>query len=86
MAKNTLNVLEMSDADLRSNVASMENEYRQMKFDHAAKGLANPLELRGVRRDIARILTEIRRREIAAMSPEEIDLRSKIRERRRKNR
>lgn len=81
---NNLNVSELTDMELRSNVASMENEYRQMKFDHAAKGLANPLELRSTRREIARLLTEIRRRELSVMSQDELDLRSKTRLRRRR--
>jgi large subunit ribosomal protein L29 len=84
MAKEKLNVAEMTDADLQSQLASLENEYQQMKFDHAVKGLANPLELRAMRRDIARILTEGRSRELAAMSPEELEMRSKLRMRRRR--
>jgi len=74
----------MTDVDLQSNVTSMENDYQQMKFDHAAKGLSNPLELRWLRRDIARVYTEARKREIAAMTPEELELRTKLRTRRRR--
>ncbi|MBX2891851.1 MAG: 50S ribosomal protein L29 [Saprospiraceae bacterium] len=84
MAKEKLNVAEMSDADLQSQLASLEREYQQMKFDHAVKGLANPMELREMRRDIARILTEGRSRELAAMSPAELEMRSKLRARRRR--
>lgn len=76
----------MTDDELRSQLASSEREYQQLKFDHAAKGIANPMEIRELRRNIARILTEGRRREIAAMSPDELALRTKIRARRRKNR
>lgn len=84
MAKEKLDVVNMTDAELQSNVASMESEYLQMKFDHAAKGLSNPLELRWLRRDIARVYTEARRREIAAMTPDELEARSKLRVRRRR--
>ena len=86
MAKDKLDVVNMTEADLRSNAASMENEYQQMKFDHATKGLSNPLELRWLRRDIARVYTEARNREIAAMTPEELEMRTKIRARRRRQR
>jgi ribosomal protein L29 len=86
MAKEKLNLVEMSDDDLRSQLASAEREYQQLKFDHAAKGIANPMEIREMRRDIARILTEGRRREIAAMDPYELEQRTKLRARRRKNR
>lgn len=84
MAKEKLNVVEMTDADLQGQLASMEHEYQQMKFDHAVKGLSNPMELRELRRNIARILTEGRRRELAAMSPEALEMRSKLRSRRRR--
>ncbi len=76
----------MTDADLQAELASREHEYQQMKFDHSVKGLSNPMELREMRRNIARILTEGRSRELAAMSPEELAMRSKLRERRRRNR
>jgi large subunit ribosomal protein L29 len=86
MAKEKLNLVDMTDEELRSELASAEREYQQLKFDHASKGIANPMEIPALRRDIARILTEGRRREIAAMSPEELAMRSKLRARRRKNR
>jgi ribosomal protein L29 len=44
------------------------------------------MEIRELRRNVARILTEGRRREMAAMSAEELELRSKLRARRRRNR
>jgi large subunit ribosomal protein L29 len=58
---------------------------RKRKFDHATKGLENPIFLREIRRDIARLKTEIRRRELANASKEALAKRSKIRERRRRN-
>lgn len=73
-----------SDADLAGELANVQEQYQKMNFEHATRGLEKPLELREVRRDIARIKTEIRRREIAAMSEEALANRSKIRARRRK--
>jgi large subunit ribosomal protein L29 len=84
MAKEKLELADMTVADLQAELASMENEYQQMKFDHAVKGIANPMELREVRRNIARLLTESRKRELAVMTPEELELRSKLRIRRRR--
>jgi large subunit ribosomal protein L29 len=86
MAKEKLNLVDMTDDELRSQLAGAEHEYQQMKFDHAAKGIANPMEIRELRRNVARILTEGRRREIAAMSPEELAMRTKLRARRRRTR
>lgn len=86
MAKEKLDIAGMSETELASTLKSLEQEYSQMKFDHAVKGLANPMELRETRRDIARIYTEARSRELAAMTPEQLESRSKLRARRRKNR
>ena len=85
MASNKFTELQgFSDADLQSELTSVEEQYLKMNFEHATRGLEKPQELREVRRDIARIKTEIRRREVAAMSEEQLAGRSKIRERRRR--
>lgn len=84
MAKEKLNLAEMSEAELRSQLGSLENELQTMRFEHATKGLGNPMEIRDVRRNIARIYTEARRRELASMSAEELEMRSKLRARRRR--
>lgn len=84
MAKDKLNFSEMSEVELRSQLGSLENELQNMRFEHATKGLANPMEIRSVRRDIARIYTEARRRELAGMSADELEMRSKLRARRRR--
>jgi large subunit ribosomal protein L29 len=54
-----------------------------MKFDHGSKGLQNPIELKSLKRDIARLKTELRAREISAMTPEQLAGRSNIRLRRK---
>jgi large subunit ribosomal protein L29 len=82
--KKYLELQELTDADLISELEGAETEYNKARFDHSVRGLDNPLELREMRRDIARIQTEARRREMAQMTPEELAKRSKIRERRRR--
>ena len=82
--KKYLELQEFNDADLLTELKETEAQYKKLKFDHAIKGLDNPILLRGVRRDIARLNTEIRRREVSNMSEEEVANRSKIRSRRRK--
>lgn len=85
MASNKfLELQEFSDADLLAELENTKLEYQKMKFDHAVKGLDNPLELRVMRRDVSRLKTEIRRRELSQMSEAELAKRSKIRARRRK--
>ncbi len=84
MAKEKLDVAAMNDVDLQAELVSRDGEYQQMKFDHAVKGLGNPMELRELRRNVARIHTEARKRELVALTPEEVELRSKLRSRRRR--
>ena len=74
---------EINDNDLKETLAETETAYQKLTFDHAIRGLDNPLELRDLRRDVARLKTEIRRREVAAMTPEQLAKRSKIRARRK---
>ena len=82
--KKFLELQEFSDAELQSELTETQVNFQKLKFDHAIKGLDNPLVLKEVRRDIARLQTEIRRRELANMSEEQLAKRSKIRARRRK--
>lgn len=83
-SKKFLELQDFTLEDLRSELEATQTQYQKQKFDHAVKGLDNPLTLREVRRDIARLQTEIRRRELADMSEAELNKRSKIRARRRK--
>ncbi len=85
-SKKTLELKEFTDEDLRSELSETELQYQKMKFDHATKGLDNPLLLREVRRDLARLSTEVRRRELEAMDEAGLAKRSKIRARRRSKR
>lgn len=83
--KKYLELQEFSDEDLASELKETRAQYLKLKFDHATRGLDNPILLREVRRDIARLQTEMRRRELAGLSAEDLTKRSKIRERRRRN-
>ncbi len=82
--KKFIELGEMSDADLKTELTQMNGQYHKLRFDHTIKGLDNPITLKSTRRDIARIQTEIRRREMTSMSPEQTANRSRIRSRRKK--
>lgn len=82
--KKYLELKEFSAEDLANELKETKVQYQKQKFDHALKGLDNPLLLRDIRRDIARLQSEVRRREIDAMDSEAIAKRSKIRFRRRR--
>jgi large subunit ribosomal protein L29 len=59
-------IRELSDADLRARIAEMEEERFRLKFRSATETLEDPLRLRTIRRDIARLKTIQRERELAA--------------------
>ncbi len=81
--KKYIELGEMSDADLKAELTQINSQYQKLRFDHTIKGLDNPLTIRNTKKDIARLQTEIRRREIAAMTPQQVAKRSKIRLRRK---
>ena len=84
MATNKyIELQQYSDEDLQNEINVTEEQYKKLKFDHAIRGLENPLLLKEVRRDIARLYTEQRAREIKAMTPEQLAKRSNIRRRRK---
>ena len=59
-------IREMADADIRTRIAEMEEERFRLKFRSATETLEDPLRLRTIRRDIARLKTIQRERELAA--------------------
>ena len=76
---------EFTDQELTSELTETETQYQKLKFDHAIKGLDNPILLQEIRRDIARLKTEIRKRELTQMSDADKSKRSKILYRRSKS-
>ena len=53
---------EMSEADLKSKIEEDELRIKKLKFAHAVSPLENPMSIRGVRKDIARLKTELRKK------------------------
>ena len=50
---------------LNARLKELKNELFNLRFSNATRNLANPLEIRNVRREIARVQTAIRAKEIA---------------------
>ncbi len=57
---------ELTDADLASRLAETREELFNLRFQHATGQLDNTTRLNVLRKDIARINTLLREREIAA--------------------
>ncbi len=56
----------LDDNDLTARIAELEEERFRLKFRSASEALEEPLRLRSIRRDIARLKTVQRERQLAA--------------------
>ena len=56
-------IREMSSPELEKELGELKNELFKLRFSLATNGLDNPLKIREVRRDIAKIKTVLRERE-----------------------
>jgi large subunit ribosomal protein L29 len=54
---------EMTEADLKSKIEEDELRIKKLKFAHAVSPLENPMNIRGVRKDLARLKTELRKKQ-----------------------
>ena len=57
-----------SEADMKKMLTELQASIRDLRFRNAAKELKNHQQLRGVRKDIARILTVLKEKEKGAKS------------------
>ena len=55
---------EMSSPELENELSELKTELFKLRFSLATNGLDNPLKVREVRKDIARIKTILRQREL----------------------
>ena len=56
-------IREMSTTDLKERVEQAREQLVKMKLNHAVSPLDNPNQIRETRKNIARYLTELRRRD-----------------------
>ena len=54
----------MSDADLKARIQEDELRLKKLEFAHAISPLENPMSIRDLRRDVARLKTELRKKEL----------------------
>ena len=57
-------IKELATAELKERVEADVTRYAQMKLNHAISPLENPVQLKNLRRDIARMKGELRSREL----------------------
>lgn len=61
-------IKELSVSDLQDKLVAAQAELVKMRMNHAVSPLENPLTLRAQRKTIARLLTELRKRELQVVN------------------
>ena len=56
----------MQDEELAQELTSLKEELFKLRFQHSTNQLENPAQINFVKKDIARVMTVIRERELAA--------------------
>lgn len=56
---------DLSETDLTARIQEDELRLKKLEFAHAISPLENPMSIRGLRKDIARLKTELRKRQLA---------------------
>ncbi|MBQ8438270.1 MAG: 50S ribosomal protein L29 [Alistipes sp.] len=57
-------IKELATKELQERIEADVTRYAQMKLNHAISPLENPVQLKNLRRDIARMKSELRSREL----------------------
>ncbi len=63
-------IREMSDAELIAELAKMKKDLFNLRFQHVTGQLENPVLMRETKRDIARVKTIIREKELEKLNAE----------------
>ena len=59
-------ITKLSLADLKSRIGSSEEQLLKMKISHSVTPMENPMQIRVIRKTIARLKTELGKRETQA--------------------
>jgi large subunit ribosomal protein L29 len=57
---------DMSDEELKARIQEDELRLKKLEFAHAISPLENPMSIRSLRKDVARLKTELRKKAIGA--------------------
>lgn len=56
----------LNEADLKARIQEDELRLKKLEFAHAISPLESPVTIRGLRREIARLKTELRKKQVEA--------------------
>jgi large subunit ribosomal protein L29 len=82
MADKIKSLHELTEDALHSQLGSLETELSKMSLEHNVRGTTDNSLFKKSRKNIARVYTELRKREMAEYSAEDLEMRSRIRARR----
>ncbi|MEI6142425.1 MAG: 50S ribosomal protein L29 [Mariniphaga sp.] len=57
-------IIELTTAEIIEKIAIASEELIRMKLNHAVNPLENPMKIRFARKDVARLNTELRKRQL----------------------
>lgn len=55
----------LGEEDLNARIKEDEQRLKKLEFAHALSPLENPMSIRGIRRELARLKTELKKKQIA---------------------
>ena len=64
--KKGIELGDLSLQELQDKLSDERSTLHKLRFSHAVSPIENPMQLRFKRKEVARILTELRKREMAA--------------------
>jgi large subunit ribosomal protein L29 len=62
-------IIQLSEPEIRQKLEDSLEELQNLKFQHATHQLDNPLLIRGVRRDVARLITVLKEMDSGIRKP-----------------
>ncbi|QHS62448.1 50S ribosomal protein L29 [Chitinophaga agri] len=68
MAKDKLDLKGLSDQELKEKISEEQLRLKKVTFSHAITPIENPMSIRSLRRQIAQLKTELRKRELGAQA------------------
>ncbi len=66
MKKKGTDLKDLTEVELRDKLSDERSTLTKLRFNHAVSPIENPMMMRHKRKEVARILTELRKRELAA--------------------
>ncbi|CAN5408729.1 hypothetical protein BH20BAC1_BH20BAC1_26310 [soil metagenome] len=62
---------EMTETDLKLRIEEDQLRMKKLRFAHAVSPIENPMNIRGIRRDLARLNTELKKKQTSPKEKEQ---------------